>query len=86
MSPTFRATYGGASEILDALRARPGSASISDDAFVKQMPEVSRYKYTNYAYRVHLANHHSIRFAALDEGVLNKEWASDVAFNPLPSR
>lgn len=83
MSPAFRASFEGASQILDTLRARPGTTHVPCDVAVRQMPEVSSYKDTTDAYLVHLARHHSHRFATLDEGVLNKGWASGVAYNPI---
>ena len=83
MSPAFRATYEGASQILDTLKARPGATHIPCNAAVGQMPRVSSYKDTTDAYLVHLAKHHAYRFATLDEGVLKKGWASGVAYNPV---
>jgi len=83
MSPAFRASYEGASQILDTLKARPGATHIPCDADVRQMQQVSSYKDTTDAYLVHLAKHHSYRFATLDEGILNKGWASGVAYNPI---
>lgn len=83
MSPAFRATYQGASQILDTLKGHSGATYIPCDAEVRQMPRVSSYKDTTDAYLVHLAKHHSYRFATLDEGIFKKVWASNVAFNPI---
>jgi len=83
MSPAFRATYEGASLVLGALKARAGASHLPCDAPVGEMPQVSSYKDTTDAYLVHLARHHSCRFATLDGGILNKEWASGVAYNPV---
>ena len=83
MSPAFRASYEGASQVLDALKARAGACHLPCDVPVGEMPQVSSYKDTTDAYLVHLARHHSCRLATLDEGILNKRWASGIAYNPV---
>jgi len=83
MSPAFRASYEGASSVLDSLAQRAGVAHLACDLSVGGMPQVSRYKDTTDAYLVHLARHHSYRFATLDEGILSKAWATGTAYNPL---
>jgi len=83
MSPAFRASYEGASHVLDALKARTGARHLPCDVQVGEMPQVSSYKDTTDAYLVHLARHHSHRLATLDEGILNKKWASGIAYNPV---
>ena len=47
------------------------------------MPLVASCKDTADAYLVHLAKQRSCCFATLDEGILSKDWASGVAYNPL---
>ena len=83
MSPAFRASYEDASQVLNSLTARDGVTHLSCDAPVGDMPKVSNYKDTTDAYLVHLAKHHSYRFATLDEGILNKAWATGTAYNPV---
>lgn len=83
MSPAFRASHEGALQVLQALKGRDGVIHLACDAQVGKMPMVSSYKDTTDAYLVHLAKHHSCRFATLDEGILTKEWAVDVAYNPV---
>ncbi len=83
MSPAFRASYDGALQVLDALKARGGACHLPCDVTAGEMPRVSSYKDTTDAYLVHLARHHSYRLATLDKGILNKGWASGVAYNPV---
>ncbi len=83
MSSAFRASYEGASQVLDAMKARAGASHLPCDALVGEMPQVSSYKDTTDAYLVHLARCHSYRFATLDDGILNKGWADGVAYNPV---
>ncbi len=83
MSPAFRASYEGASQVLDSLAARKGVTHLPCDVPVGEMPGVSSYKDTTDAYLVHLARHHSYRFATLDDGLLEKQWATGTAFNPV---
>ena len=83
MSPAFRASYEGAWKVLDSIRTRPGASQLPCDVSVSEMPSVLSYKDTTDAYLVHLAKHHCFRFATLDQGILEKEWASAVAYNPI---
>jgi len=85
MSPAFRATYEGASRVLESLTTRAGVAHLACDIPVSGMSQVSSYKDTTDAYLVHLARHHSYRFATLDQGILNKAWATGTAYNPVAS-
>jgi len=83
MSRAFKASFDGASQILNTLKARPGATHIPCDAAVGEMARVSSYKDTTDSYLVHLAKVHSHRLATLDEGILKKSWAAGVAYNPL---
>jgi len=83
MSPAFKAGFADATRVLNSLSERSGVTQLSCDVPVQGIPIVSSYQDTTDAYLVHLARHHSYRFATLDEGILNKEWAADTAFNPV---
>ena len=85
MSPAFRASFDGASQILQTLRSLPGARQIPCDIAVSLMPQVGSYKDTTDAYLESLAKQHSYRFATLDEGILTKTWASGIAYNPMAS-
>lgn len=44
---------------------------------------LSGHKQTTDCYLVKLAEKHSMRFATLDEGILETSWAQGIAFHPF---
>lgn len=83
MSPAFSACFQDASRVLKSIADREGVIRMPCDLAVGSIPEVSSYKDTTDAYLVRLAKHHGHRFATLDEGILNKQWATGTAFKPI---
>ncbi|MEM1296780.1 MAG: PIN domain-containing protein [Verrucomicrobiota bacterium] len=85
MSPAYAATFQDAISVLEALHQLKSASKIHDDFDAVQIPEVTRYKDTTDAYLVKLAEAHGLRFATLDQGILNADWSSKIAINPLTS-
>jgi predicted nucleic acid-binding protein len=83
MSPAFGASFNDALTVLQSLSCQAPARHIACDQPVGSMPGVSSYKDTTDAYLVHLADYHDHQLATLDAGILNKDWAANIAFNPI---
>lgn len=86
MSPAFNAAFADASRVLSSITGRAGVIRVPCDLGVESIAPVTSYEDTTDAYLVALAKHHGLRFATLDQGILKKPWAREVAFNPLDTR
>lgn len=83
MSPAFNSSFADAATVLQSFSQRPQAMHIPCDQTVSTMTAVTSYKDTTDAYLVHLAFRHGHQLATLDAGILNKKWATNIAFNPM---
>ena len=83
MSPAFGASFSDAMTVKRSFSSSSRARNIACDQSIDLMPDVSSYKDTTDAYLVHLADSHGHLLATLDNGIINKRWAANIAFNPL---
>ena len=85
MSPAFGAPFADAMTVMRFFSSSQRATHIACDQSISSMPGVTSYKDTTDAYLVHLADCHGHKLATLDTGILNKPWAADIAFSPIPT-
>jgi predicted nucleic acid-binding protein len=82
MTHAFNASFKEAQLVLNSITSMESAKYIACDLAVALVPEVTSYKDTTDAYLVSLAEHHELKLATLDDRILNKQWAAEIAFNP----
>jgi len=82
MTKAFNASFKEAQLVLNSMTSMDSAKDIACDLAVDSVPEVTSYKDTTDAYLVGLAEHHKLKLATLDDRILNKQWAAEIAFNP----
>jgi toxin-antitoxin system PIN domain toxin len=86
LSPAYSASWKDAHRSLTSLLSRPEHRFLPDDVSAVESP-ASGYKDTTDAHLVMLAHRHRLKLATLDESLIARDWAKQIAINPLrPSK
>lgn len=82
LSPAYSANWNDAHRSLSSLLARPSHRFLRDDVSATDSPETG-YKDTTDSHLVCLAKRHGLKLATLDNALVSKPWAAQIAINPL---
>jgi len=85
IGPGFRTTFADTLQVLKGIKSRPAANSIPVDFDPIGLPVISSHADATDAYLVALAKSHGLHLATLDQSLVSKTWAANVAVSPFTS-